>query len=85
MKLVGTGIGLSLVKQFVEAHYGEILVQSEIGKGTTFTIKLPYGSAHLRPEEITQNTPKELTWLQNPPQALQNIDTNHDANADKKY
>jgi signal transduction histidine kinase len=45
MKLVGTGIGLSLVKQFVEAHHGEILVQSEIGKGTTFTIKLPYGSA----------------------------------------
>ncbi|MDI9862698.1 two-component regulator propeller domain-containing protein [Flectobacillus sp. DC10W] len=84
MKLVGTGIGLSLVKQFIEAHHGEILVQSEIGNGTTFTIKLPCGSAHLKPEEITQNAPKELTWLQNPPQPIQSIDINHDASHAQK-
>lgn len=37
----GAGLGLALVKFIVEAHYGSITVQSEIGKGTTFMITLP--------------------------------------------
>jgi two-component system, NtrC family, sensor kinase len=37
----GTGLGLSACKQIVEAHRGGILVQSTVGKGTAFTIKLP--------------------------------------------
>ncbi|HPQ19443.1 MAG TPA: response regulator [bacterium] len=37
----GTGLGLSLVKAFVEAHKGIINVDSELGKGSTFTIKIP--------------------------------------------
>jgi signal transduction histidine kinase len=37
----GTGIGLYVVKQIVEAHDGRIDVQSEPGKGATFTITLP--------------------------------------------
>ena len=36
----GHGIGLTIVKRIVEAHNGEIAVQSEVNKGTTFTIEL---------------------------------------------
>lgn len=38
---VGTGLGLTLCKQLVESHMGEIGVDSEEGKGSTFWIKLP--------------------------------------------
>jgi len=37
----GLGLGLSVVKSFVEMHGGSVKVKSEVGKGTTFTICLP--------------------------------------------
>ena len=40
-KTSGTGLGLTMVRKMVEDYKGEISVQSEIGKGSTFTILLP--------------------------------------------
>ncbi len=37
----GTGLGMIICKDFVELHHGEIWVESELGKGSTFFIKLP--------------------------------------------
>jgi two-component system, OmpR family, phosphate regulon sensor histidine kinase PhoR len=41
----GTGLGLAMVKHIVSAHGGKVSVQSELGKGTTFTIALPAAEA----------------------------------------
>ncbi|GAA4414034.1 substrate-binding domain-containing protein [Nibrella viscosa] len=48
---LGNGLGLALSREFVNLHQGYIDVQSEKGKGATFTMLLPLGSAHLAPEE----------------------------------
>ena len=40
-KMGGSGLGLSIVKSIVERHGGEISVNSEVGVGTTFIVKLP--------------------------------------------
>ena len=39
--LGGTGLGLSIVKHFVQSFSGQVSVSSRLGKGTTFTVRLP--------------------------------------------
>jgi signal transduction histidine kinase len=45
----GTGLGLSVCRQIIEQHHGRIRVESVVGKGSTFTVKLPLEGLH--PEE----------------------------------
>jgi signal transduction histidine kinase len=54
----GTGIGLSLVQQLVELHGGRVSVASEVGRGSTFRVEIPKGTAHLPPEAVS-NTPAD--------------------------
>ncbi|WP_206957476.1 response regulator [Trinickia acidisoli] len=48
----GSGIGLALVHELVKLHGGTIGVDSKVGRGTTFKLRLPLGYAHLPPERV---------------------------------
>ena len=47
----GTGLGLSIVRWIIDLHGGDVSVQSEIGKGTSFTITLP-----IRPPQVEKRS-----------------------------
>ena len=49
----GSGIGLALVQELVLLHGGSITADSVEGEGTRFTIRLPFGSAHLPADALT--------------------------------
>jgi signal transduction histidine kinase len=48
----GSGLGLSLVKELVEMHGGQVTVTSTYGEGTTFSVWLQIGTAHLPVEQV---------------------------------
>src|SRR3712207_7007453 len=52
-------IGLALVKETVELHGGRIEVESEVAKGSTFRVRLPKGTGHIR-EELRERRMLEL-------------------------
>ena len=49
----GSGIGLALVRELVELHGGRVGARSELGSGTTLTVQIPLGSAHLPAEQVS--------------------------------
>lgn len=58
-KYEGSGLGLALVKKLVEMHGGKVMVESIYGEGTTFTVWLQTGMAHLAPDQIIE-VPSEI-------------------------
>jgi signal transduction histidine kinase len=48
----GTGLGLSIVQQIVQEHSGTIAVHSELGKGTSFELRLPVATSQASPQTI---------------------------------
>ncbi len=56
----GSGIGLALVSELVKQHGGAIAVDSEVGRGTVFTVRIPFGSAHL-PRDRVVAAPQALS------------------------
>jgi len=55
-KYQGVGIGLALVKELIEIQGGQVSVQSQEGKGTTFTVSLPYRAG----DEVRKTPPAAL-------------------------
>jgi signal transduction histidine kinase len=54
----GSGIGLALVQELARLHGGSVRVESEVNRGSTFTVTIPRGSAHLPAERLaTARTP----------------------------
>ena len=56
----GTGIGLALVRELAELHGGTATARSEPGAGSTFTVTVPLGAAHLPADRIIDEGPADL-------------------------
>lgn len=52
----GSGIGLALVQELMRLHHGDIAVDSEPGRGTRFTLRLPFGHAHLPAAQVRHDS-----------------------------
>ena len=55
----GTGLGLSIVDEIVRSHHGELLVESEVGKGSVFTVVLPIKQGLAAKQADTQEPEQE--------------------------
>ncbi len=50
----GTGLGLSIVDEIIRSHHGQLLVESQVGKGSVFTVVLPIKSAAMAAANAAQ-------------------------------
>ncbi|MFV0266675.1 MAG: two-component regulator propeller domain-containing protein [Draconibacterium sp.] len=70
----GAGIGLSLVKELVQLHKGDVYVSSKPGKGTKFTIRIPYNMAQ---EEVRKESKQEVL-MREPENEMQSQEPSYD-------
>jgi len=63
-KAKGQGLGLAVCKRIIDALHGSITFQSEVGKGTTFTIKLPFKDLKDTPQPVVSTCKKENMEIQ---------------------
>lgn len=76
----GSGIGLALVHELVKLHHGHVTVESEVDRGSTFTVRIPKGHAHLPAGQVEERgervstalgaapfVEEALRWLPEPP------------------
>ena len=57
----GSGIGLALVHDIVALHGGRVVVVSEVGRGTRFTVHLPFGKDHLPADAVAVASTAEVS------------------------
>ncbi|MEM8508739.1 MAG: ATP-binding protein [Bacteroidota bacterium] len=72
----GTGVGLTLSKELAFLHHGDISVESSLGEGTTFTLKFPFHKSAYRPNQIGNETDKNVqpSQITKPGGALTKVD-----------
>lgn len=91
----GSGIGLALVNELVEIHVGTITVESDLGTGSTFRVRIPSGHSHLPPGKVIhagsaglkpaisevaeQYLHEALGWIENNPEAELHTDEHQTA------
>ena len=81
-----SGIGLAFSYQIMKLHHGDIMVASEINKGSVFTIRLLSGSAHFSEEEIQHDEVESLykTYHEKVIEDDEELEGPSDVNSNKK-